>query len=237
VEGLTTRPSEGEPASAAEVDAVSERLAELRGRIQRAGVDPSSVRIVAVTKGFSAISVRAAAAAGLQDLGENYASELLAKADEARELGVRWHFLGAVQRNKVKRLAPYVALWQSVARLAEGREIARWAPGARLLVQVDVVGRSGRNGCRPVEVPELAEGLVDLGLRVEGLMAVGPGGAGAEARAAFRQVGALRHSLGLAELSIGMTDDLEVALGEGSTMVRVGRGLFGPRSSPTQLRQ
>ncbi len=218
-------------------EGVSERLRELRSRMALAGADPSGVKVVAVTKGFAEDAVRSAAAAGLVDVGENYANELLDKARRTEDLPLRWHFLGAIQRNKVRSLAPRVHLWQSVARLVEGREIARCSPSARVLVQVDALGRTGRNGCPPDEVPGLAEGLTGLGLHVLGLMTVGPPGDPEGCREVFRTVGALRSRLGLPELSMGMTDDLEVAVQEGSTMVRVGRALFGPRSSPARLRQ
>lgn len=205
----------------------------VRRRIEAAGGDPSAVRVVAVTKGFGVEAVTAAAAAGLLDVGENYAKELLAKAAAARPLlgtqtHVRWHFLGAVQRNKVRALAPVVDCWQSVARVAEGEEIARRAPGARVLVEVDVSGVAGRNGCAPAQVPALVEALADLGLEVEGLMTVAPVDPSA-ARLAFRTVRELADRLGLAQRSMGMSDDLEAAVAEGSTMVRLGRALFGDR--------
>jgi hypothetical protein len=195
------------------------------------------VRVVAVTKGFGPDAVEAARQAGLRDLGENYAAELLAKAAAAEEpassavsgpANVVWHFLGAVQRNKVAQLAPVVGLWQSVAREAEGERIARFAPGAAVLVQVDTTGRGGRNGCAPAEAGLLVARLRGIGLEVRGLMTVAAPGEAA-AREAFATVGLLADELGLEERSMGMTDDLEVAVAAGSTMVRVGRALFGDR--------
>ena len=183
-----------------------------------------------VTKGFGPDAARAAYDAGLRDLGENYAAELLAKA-AASDDDVVWHFLGAVQRNKVALLAPLVGLWQSVARVAEGARIARFAPGARVLVQVDATGLPGRNGCPPGEVGDVVARLADLGLDVRGLMTVAAPGPAA-ARAAFGAVGRLADRLGLEERSMGMTDDLEAAVAAGTTMVRVGRALFGERPSP-----
>jgi len=185
------------------------------------------VRVVGVTKGFGPDAVRAAREAGLGDLGENYAAELVAKAPAADD-AVVWHFLGAVQRNKVALLAPLVGLWQSVAREAEGARIARFAPGARVLVQVDTTGLPGRNGCLPSDVGELVRRLLDLGLEVRGLMTVAAPGLPA-ARAAFERVGQLADQLGLPERSMGMSDDLEAAVAAGSTMVRIGRALFGER--------
>jgi uncharacterized pyridoxal phosphate-containing UPF0001 family protein len=190
------------------------------------------VRIVAVTKGFGADAVRAARSAGLEDIGENYANELVAKAAEveadASSSALRWHFLGAIQRNKVARLAPIVGLWQSVARAEEGERIARFAPGATVLVEIDSTGVAGRNGCPPDEVRALVTRLRDTGLDVRGLMTVaGPGPAAAQS--AFETVRQLADELGLEERSMGMSDDLDAAVRAGTTMVRLGRALFGER--------
>ncbi len=199
----------------------------VRRRIISAGGDPDKVRVIAVTKGFGNEAVAAAHAAGLNDFGENYASGLLEKAPGPP--GARWHFLGAVQRNKVGSLAPLVDVWQSVARLAEGERIARFAPGAHILLQVDYTGQPGRNGCQPHEVPTLAGALAGLDLSVEGLMTVALPDPPAAA-AAFASLGRLADTLGLPERSMGMSDDLEAAVAAGATMVRVGRALFGERS-------
>jgi len=211
--------------------AVSERALELRALIGRRSPDPDAVRVVAVTKGFGPDAVSAAVAAGCTDLGENYADELVSKAAaaEAAGLDVRWHFLGAVQRNKVGRLAPLVRCWQGLARPEEGAAIARRHPGATVLVQVDVAGIAGRGGCPPEAVPGLVEALRAEQLDVAGLMAVAPPGDPEGARPGFRFVVSLADALGLPVRSLGMTGDLTVALEEGSTMVRVGRGLFGER--------
>lgn len=207
-------------------------LAHARDRIESAGGDPGAVRIIAVTKGFGPDAVRASIAAGIDDVGENYAQELLTKASTLDSDGVqpiRWHFLGAVQRNKVRPLAPVVAWWESVARLVEGETIARHRPGASVLVEVDVTATPTRNGCAPDEVPGLVSGLRGCDLDVRGLMTVAPAGAGADARHAFRVCRELADSLDLPERSMGMSDDLELAVAEGSTMVRLGRALFGAR--------
>ena len=217
---------------------VALRLSEVRRRIASAGGGDRPIRIVAVTKGFGPDAVRAAMAAGVDDVGENYADELVAKHAGA-DVGAqsRWHFIGRVQRNKVKRLAPLVHLWQTVDRSAAGQEIARRAPGARVLVQLNVTGQAGRNGCVPAEAPALVDELRAMALDVVGLMAVGPAGPPEHARAAYRDLAALADRLELPERSMGMTDDLEVAVEEGTTMVRVGRALFGARSVPTDLRR
>jgi pyridoxal phosphate enzyme (YggS family) len=206
-------------------------LERVRERIAGSGGDPAHVRVVAVTKGFGPDAVLAALGAGLVDVGENYAQELLAKHDALTDPAgreVRWHFLGAVQRNKVAALTPVVSCWQGVARAAEGNAIARRRPGAAVLVEVDVTGAPERNGCAPDEVPDLVDELRTAGLDVHGLMTVAPQEPDA-ARRAFRLVRVLADDLGLAERSMGMSDDLEIAVAEGSTMVRVGRALFGDR--------
>ena len=213
-----------------------DRLAAIRRRIEGAAPDPDRVTLVAVTKGFGPEAVRTAVAAGLVAVGENYADELVAKAAAlADEPGPApaWHYLGAIQRNKVPRLAPLVTCWQGLGRIEEGRAIARRRPGAQVLVQVDVAGLPGRGGVPPAEVPELVSALRAEDLDVAGLMAVGAPGTPEGARPGFREVARLADALDLRIRSMGMTDDLEVALEEGSTMVRVGRALFGDRPPRT----
>lgn len=223
------------------------RLAAARDRIERAGGDPDRVRIVAVTKGFGPEQVAAGLRAGLVEFGENYADELLAKWPAAgRE--ATWHFLGAVQRNKVGRLARFVDCWQGVRRLVEAEAISRHrrrvaaetgeelAPPS-LLVEVDTTGLSGRGGCSLAQAPSIVRELRQRGWRVDGLMTVAPPGDAGKARAAFDLVARLGAELDLAELSMGMSDDLEQAVAAGATMVRLGTALFGPRPHPRRLQQ
>lgn len=218
---------------------VTERLEVVRRRIEAAGGTPGAVLVVAVTKGFGPDAVDAAVAAGVIDLGESYADELLAKSAAVAPAAVprRWHFLGRVQRNKVRRLAGLVSLWHGVDRVAAGREIAARAPGAAVLVQVNVSGEARKNGCGFDQAPALVDDLRRLGLDVRGLMAVGPTGPPELARPGYRRLARLAERLGLGERSMGMTDDLEVAVEEGSTIVRVGRALFGARSSANEVRR
>jgi pyridoxal phosphate enzyme (YggS family) len=214
---------------------VAERLAEVRSRIEAAGGDPERVVVVAVTKGFDRGAVDDAVAAGLVDLGENYAQELTAKAAALAEGGavetdtVRWHFIGRLQRNKVRSLAGLVALWQSVDRAELGAEIAKRAPGADVLAQVNVSGEPSKGGCPPADTPALVRDLQADGLRVRGLMTVGATGPPEAARPGFATLRGLADRLSLPVRSMGMTGDLEVAVQEGATMVRVGTALFGPR--------
>ncbi|MGH9222551.1 MAG: YggS family pyridoxal phosphate-dependent enzyme [Acidimicrobiales bacterium] len=212
---------------------VADRLAEVRERIAGAGGSPEGVTVVAVTKGFGPEVVEAAVGAGLADMGESYAQELEDKAARLTGTpvvdGCRWHYLGRVQRNKVRRLGPFVHMWQAVDLRAAGEEIARRAGERRVLVQVNVSGEEGKHGCRFDEAPALVDTLAGLGIDVRGLMAVGPAGPPEQARDGFRRLARLADQLGLPERSMGMTDDLEVAVQEGTTMVRVGRALFGTR--------
>ena len=206
----------------------------------------SACRIVAVTKGFGPEQVAAGLAVGIAEFGENYAEELLAKWP-ATGGAVTWHFLGAVQRNKVGRLARFVDCWQGVARVVEGEAIVRHRSAA---------GRGGRRGAgtrrrslwrwtRPGlragaaaprrRRPAIVERLSERGCSVDGLMTVAPPGDQARAREAFDQVARLGAQLGLGELSMGMSDDLEQAVAAGATMVRLGTALFGTRPRRRRL--
>lgn len=213
--------------------AVAERVQAVRERIARAG-DPGRVTLVAVTKGFGPDAVAAAVAAGLADVGESYAPELAAKAlaGGASGAGVRWHFVGRLQSNKVRRLAGTVHLWQSVDRHSVVDELARRAPGAAVLVQVNVSGEAQKGGCDPASAPTFVAEAGAAGLEVRGLMCVGAPGGGAAARPGFRLLRSLVDDLGLEVCSMGMSGDLEVAVEEGATMVRVGTALFGARAGP-----
>ena len=222
-------------AAAPPPDVVAARIDALRRHIASTGRDPSSVRIVAVTKGFVPDAVAAALGAGVRDIGENRVDELLAKARVFPAVGPDapcWHYLGAIQRRRVRDLGPVVGVWETVGRAEEGQAIAEHAPGAAVLVQVDVSGLPGHNGCPPEAVAELVAQLRGLPLEVRGLMLLAPRGPDRVVRAAMRTVATAARTLGLPEVSMGMTDDLDAALAEGTTMVRVGRGLFGPRPVP-----
>lgn len=216
-------------------DQVAERLREVQDRIRaaagRAGRDPGDVQIVAVTKTFGPETVSAAVGAGLDAIGENRAQELLEKAAALDETGgpapADWHFVGRIQRNKVKKLAPLVGWWHSVDRLRAGESIARRVPGARVFVQVNVGGEEQKGGCAPGETEALVGGLRDLGLEVEGLMTVPP--FGEDPRPHFARLRELAADVGVSALSMGMSGDYEIAVEEGATVVRLGTALFGAR--------
>jgi pyridoxal phosphate enzyme (YggS family) len=228
-----------DPADPPAGEDLSQRLSRVRARIADAGGDPDRVAILAVTKRVAVERVREALELGLLDLGESYVQELAAKADEIDALldqrpldggqRPRWHLIGRLQRNKVRLAAPHVHLWQSVDRLSLAAELARRAPGAAVLVQVNVAGEAQQGGCPPERVAAVVEGCRDLGLEVRGLMAIGAQGPPDAVRASFRTVRALADDLALPERSMGMSGDHEAAVAEGSTMVRVGSDLFGPR--------
>ena len=236
-ESLTHLEADGDgaaPPASVTAAAVGANLAALRRRIAGAGADPDAVTVVAVTKGFPAAAVEAAREVGLGDVGENYAQELLAK-QRAAGSGIRWHFLGPVQRNKVAALAAHVSCWHTIDRVSVGQALAVRRPGARVFVQVNSTGEATKHGCRPEEAGGVVDELRRLGLDVAGLMTIGPAGEPEAARPAFRLVADLGRRMGLHELSMGMTGDVEVAVQEGATVVRIGRGLFGPRDQKAPL--
>jgi pyridoxal phosphate enzyme (YggS family) len=179
-----------------------------------------------VSKGASAQAIDAVVRAGVPDVGESYAQELLGKAAEVTEPAVRWHFIGRLQTNKVRQVAGLVDHWHTIDRAALGDEVAKRSPGAKVLLQVNVSGEPQQGGCRRVEVPMLVSRLRQSGLDVRGLMTIGTT---EDPRPGFRLLASLADDLGLDERSMGMSGDLEVAVEEGSTMVRVGRALFGER--------
>lgn len=211
---------------------MAERFARARERIERAGGDPDRITMIAVTKGFGPDVVAQARSLGQADFGENYTVDLARKAEAlapGSPDGVRWHYLGAVQRTTARKLGALVHLWQGVDGLGAGERIAKAAPGAGLLVQVNVSGETRKHGCTFDAAPDLVASLRRLRLDVRGLMAVGPSGPPEAARAGFRRLAELADALGLPERSMGMSADLEVAVAEGATMVRLGTALFGPR--------
>ena len=224
-------PDDAPAAGTTDPAVIAARADAVRQRIADAGGDPERVRLLAVTKGFGPEVAAAAVAAGLVDLGESYAQELVAKAPELADgpVAPRWHLIGRLQRNKVRSLAGLVHRWDSVDRLELGREIAHRAPGATVLVQVNVTDEPQKGGCAPAEVDGLVAALQGEGLVVEGLMAVGRAGDEVATREGFATLVAAADRLGLPERSIGMSGDLEAAVAAGSTMVRIGRDLFGER--------
>lgn len=225
---------------------VARRLDRIRDRIGEAGGDPERVRIVAVTKGFGPDAVRSALDLGITDIGESYAQELLQKLRdlEGAPLGTgkpgwspTWHFIGRLQSNKVRLLAPVIAVWQSIDRASLVAEVSRRAPGAQVLIEVNVGGEAGKGGCQPADVGALVSRARDSGLDVTGLMTVAPRGADHVVRSGFRLLTSLADVQGLGERSMGMSGDYATAVQEGATTIRLGAALFGPRTDPRKPHQ
>lgn len=218
-------------------EVVAARLAGVVARIEsveRRWTHP--ITITAVTKGFGPDVLLAVASIGCGAVGENYAQELLGKVEVLDALADRRpnvEFIGRLQSNKVRQLVGVVDLWASVDRQSLVDEIAKRDPGSRILVQVNSTAEEGKGGCDMSEVSRLVGSARSAGLAVEGLMTVGPTGRdAAAARPGFEAVRSLVDELSLGVCSMGMSGDIEVAVAAGSTNVRVGTALFGPRSSP-----
>lgn len=207
---------------------IAEAFGEIRDRIAAAG--GTAVSLLPVTKGFGPEAIQAALANGADAVGENYVQELVSKLDELAPTSVAVHMIGQLQTNKVRHLAGRVALYETVDRTSLVDQLARRDPGAHVLIQVNTTEDLHKGGCRLDDVERLVTAASDAGLVVEGLMTVGPTDAPPAAAApGFRAVRAAVDSLGLEVCSMGMSDDLEVAIGEGSTQVRIGSALFGER--------
>ena len=211
---------------------VTAGLEQVREKIaracERAGRPLTSVKLVAVSKLQPAEKLREAAEAGQRDFGENYAQELRDKV--AALSGFEWHFLGALQTNKVKLVVGRAALIHTCDRLALAQEISKRAPpgGQRVLLEVNIGREPQKAGALPEDVPALLEQTRALpGLRCEGLMCIPP--AEGDPRPHFRALRELAVRLQLPELSMGMSADYQVAIEEGATLVRVGTAIFGER--------
>lgn len=217
---------------------ISQRLQAVHQRIEAAERSMDhSIEIVAVTKAFPPSVIRDAAAAGCAAIGENYAQELLTKRDTieslAPEIRPRVDFIGQLQSNKVRQLVGLVDRWCSVDRASLVDELAKRAPGAEILIQINTVGEAGKGGCAPNDVDTLITRARDSGLSVIGVMTVGPTGKPpAAATEGFMKVREIADERSLSVVSMGMSADLEVAIAAGSTSVRVGSALFGARDAP-----
>jgi pyridoxal phosphate enzyme (YggS family) len=227
--------------------ALRARLADVRARVARAagraGRDPSSIRLVAVSKTFPADYVRAAAGAGQIDFGENKVQEALLKMDQTSDLTLRWHLIGHLQSNKAKKAARFDCI-QSIdaAGLLQKVDEAAGAAGRRidLLVQVDLAGEATKHGAREDELTAIFDAARSArSCRCVGLMIIPPAFDDPEqTRPYFRALREVRERLltrgvdasMLQELSMGMSHDFEVAVEEGATLVRVGTAIFGGRT-------
>jgi pyridoxal phosphate enzyme (YggS family) len=214
---------------------------------RRAGRNPAEVLLVAVSKTFDAAAVAEAAGCGVADFGENYVQELTAKRGKLDRSAIRWHFIGHLQSNKVRKIAGWVDAVHALDSAAIARTLGEGASAAgriiQALIEVNTSGEATKFGVRPEEAAGLAREVAAVrGLRLTGFMTMGPLSEDpADARRSFRALRRVRDDLGAAglslpDLSMGMTADFEAAIEEGATIVRVGSAIFGPRtarSSPT----
>lgn len=228
---------------------IAANLQAVRARIAAAcvaaGRSPGSVELLAVSKTWPADSVRAAVAAGQRAFGENYVQEAVDKTRELEGLGLEWHFIGPLQSNKTRPVAENFAWVHTVDRLKIAERLAAQRPPdlppLQICIQVNVSGEASKSGCAPEQAIDLATAVAKLpGLRLRGLMAI-PEPTADTARQR-RQFASLRQTLErinaerdcrLDTLSMGMTDDLEAAIMEGATMVRIGTAIFGRREYTT----
>jgi pyridoxal phosphate enzyme (YggS family) len=214
---------------------------ELDSAAKAAGRAATDVRLVAVSKVHPYESIRTLYEAGQRDFGENYAQELIEKAERAQSddlTEIRWHFIGHLQTNKVKVLLPHVAMIHGVGSLKLAEEISKRSdqfPGKSgripVLLEVNVDGQESKSGVQISELRTLATRVRQLpNLNLQGLMCIPDPGRAAGAREAFHRIAALAADLGLPELSMGMTSDFGEAIAERATLVRIGTAIFGERS-------
>lgn len=215
----------------------AERVAAVRERIalaaERSGRAPDAVTLIAASKTWPAAAVRDVLAAGVADFGENRVQEGVAKAEELDGEAIRWHLIGHLQTNKARAALGTFAILHAVdsERLLRAIAAAASAP-VRIMIEVNVAEEPSKFGVTPREVASLLKVAATLpGIDVRGLMTVAPHVDDAElVRPVFRGLRELAEANGLRELSMGMTNDYEVAIEEGATFVRVGRAIFGERA-------
>ncbi|MBV4461492.1 YggS family pyridoxal phosphate-dependent enzyme [Pseudomonas sp. COR58] len=209
----------------------------IQAAIQAAGRAEDSVRLLAVSKTKPAQALRDAYAAGLRDFGENYLQEALGKQQELADLPLIWHFIGPIQSNKTRSIAEHFAWVHSVDRLKIAQRLSEQRPAdlppLNICIQVNVSGEASKSGCAPADLPALAQAISQLPrLKLRGLMAIPEPTEDRDAQdAAFAAVQRLQASLDLPldTLSMGMSHDLESAIAQGATWVRIGTALFGAR--------
>ncbi|MBV6751119.1 YggS family pyridoxal phosphate-dependent enzyme [Pseudomonas chlororaphis] len=218
-------------------DNITTVAARITAAAQAAGRDSASIGLLAVSKTKPAAAVREAHAAGLRDFGENYLQEALGKQAELTDLPLCWHFIGPIQSNKTRAIAEHFDWVHSVDRLKIAQRLSEQRPAdlapLNICIQVNVSGEASKSGCTPADLPALAAAISALpNLKLRGLMAIPePTEERAEQDAAFATVRTLQDSLNLPldTLSMGMSHDLESAIAQGATWVRIGTALFGAR--------
>ncbi len=209
--------------------------------MERSGRKRSDLTLVAVSKKFSAGSVRDAYEAGLREFGENYVQEFAGKRPQLQDLeGARFHLIGHLQSNKVRQACELFQVIQTVdsAKLLKrlDAEAAERGPAPEVLLEIKLSGEESKAGAEPDQLPELLNAAAGCSaVRVSGLMTMPPWSEDAEqSRPYFRRLAELARRYGLGQLSMGMSNDFEVAIEEGATLIRVGTALFGPRPKPQQ---
>ena len=220
---------------------IAGNIARVEARIRAAALavqrDVTSIHLLAVSKTKPAGALREAHAAGIRDFGENYLQEARAKQLELADLPLCWHFIGPIQSNKTRDIAEHFAWVHSVDRLKIAQRLSEQRPAnlppLNICIQVNVSGEASKSGCTPADLPALAAAISALPrLKLRGLMAIPePTEDRAEQDAAFALVRSLqeRLNMGLDTLSMGMSHDLESAIAQGATWVRIGTALFGAR--------
>jgi len=217
------------------ISTLAERIIDAAKAVER---DPASVGLLAVSKTKPASDLREAYAAGLRDFGENYLQEALGKQVQLNDLPLIWHFIGPIQSNKTRAIAENFAWVHSVDRLKIAQRLSEQRPEdlppLNICIQVNVSGEGSKSGCTPQDLPALANAINALpNLRLRGLMAIPePTEDRDEQNAAFAAVRTLQDALNLSldTLSMGMSHDLEAAVAQGATWVRIGTALFGARN-------
>jgi len=210
------------------IEGVKERAHELAEVVKtKSG---GNAILLPVTKGFGVREVEAVLEVGLTKVGESYAQELLEKAKNITDNRIDWHMIGKIQRNKVKKLSETVDLWHSVDRKELIAEISKYKKDSKILIQVDMNERYQQGGCSPENVPGLIEFASDKGVNVEGLMTIGVDQDVETTRNIFAELAKLSKKMGLKEISMGMSNDFEIAIDYGATILRVGRSIFGERA-------
>ena len=207
-------------------DQIRERLGEINEII--AAKAQNQVNLIAVTKGFTHEEVNVASELGIKNFGENYAQELLAK-NPLVDAEISWHYIGQLQSNKIRKVAHLVDVWHSVTSLKLAREIHNRNDQAKILLQVSVLGPSNSKGFEVEELPDLIYQLRDENIDVSGLMTMGVPGDMVATRFVFERLRKLADKFELSECSMGMSDDFEIALESGSSMIRIGSAIFGNR--------
>ena len=205
---------------------IKERLEEINEIIDAKAQNP--VTLIGVTKGFTHEEVNIASELGIKNFGENYAQELLTK-NPLVDPEISWHYIGQLQSNKIRKISHLVDVWHSVTSLKLAREIHKRNDQAQILLQVSLMGPSNSKGFEVEQLPQLISELRDMNIDISGLMTMGVPGDMVATRVVFKELRKLADTFELPECSMGMSDDFEIALESGASMIRVGSAIFGNR--------